>query len=157
MKLCELIHEGNDLDACIYCKHQRPKNRAQAKRLKDTRANRAREDATYKALTAGHAKRQQAKKLDEIIDVDFQVKHGLNTDLHSIAAEMLKHCDDAYGRLPDNLTLAATQVRDELAGDKLSHDSVAELIRALDKVEHGKKPRHIEQSVATARDALGIE
>jgi hypothetical protein len=25
----------NNLDACIYCKHQQPKNRAQRKRLRD--------------------------------------------------------------------------------------------------------------------------
>lgn len=41
----------NDLDACNYCKDQEPKNKAQRKRLKDTRQNRAREQAIYKALT----------------------------------------------------------------------------------------------------------
>lgn len=40
----------NHLDACIYCKGQRPKNKRQARRLRDTRANLARELALYRAL-----------------------------------------------------------------------------------------------------------
>ena len=41
----------NTLDACIYCKEQKPRNRRQARRLKDTRVNRNRERALYRFLS----------------------------------------------------------------------------------------------------------
>ncbi len=41
----------NNLDACIYCPGEPPRNRKLAKRLRDTRQNRLREDAIFKSLT----------------------------------------------------------------------------------------------------------
>lgn len=41
----------NALKARVYCHGQQPKNTVQACRLRDTRANRARELGLYRALT----------------------------------------------------------------------------------------------------------
>jgi len=41
------------LDACLYCPGSTARNRRQAKRLRDTRANRAREELLFKYMTYG--------------------------------------------------------------------------------------------------------
>jgi len=43
----------NKLEACIYCKGSSPKNKRMAKRLQDTRSNRAREVSLYRFLSRG--------------------------------------------------------------------------------------------------------
>lgn len=43
----------SDLDACMYCPGEQPRNRKLAKRLRDTRQNRNREESLWRALAVG--------------------------------------------------------------------------------------------------------
>lgn len=45
-----MVRNLNHLDSCLYCPGSRPRNRAQAKRLRDTRANQARELSLFLAI-----------------------------------------------------------------------------------------------------------
>lgn len=61
----------NDLQSCIYCKDQQPKNKEQARRLKDTRANRKREIAIWNILSSLMKRDADLEHHLNLLDVRF--------------------------------------------------------------------------------------
>lgn len=51
------------LENCVYCPGERPRNKRKAKRLRDTRANRQRENSLYRAI--GKILAQEAEQANQ--------------------------------------------------------------------------------------------
>lgn len=148
----------NDLDACIYCKGQEPKNRAQRKRLKDTPRNRNRELSLYRALTpkASLLTKKEAgiwgeRSYDNDVVHDILDKHRLN--LNDPGGEKSRGFDEAIPH--DELTSLYTTL-DSLYENVGGDDEAHFLGVVVFLLEHGTKvpPTYRSAAAGIARRML---